>query len=110
VDKFNGATAVFPPEKIRDYLLSPTHPIGRYKSIFFRSLGYTQGQWEILERDLRGLLGEPAQPLDVTEYGQKYAIYGQLKGPNGRTASITCIWIILADEVLPRFVTAYPKD
>ncbi|HET7673949.1 MAG TPA: hypothetical protein VFL54_00355 [Gammaproteobacteria bacterium] len=38
----NAGAAVILPEKVRDYLLSPTHPIGRYKAAFFRSQGYVK--------------------------------------------------------------------
>ena len=34
--------AVVEPRKIRDYLLSPTHAVGRYKATFFAKLGYDQ--------------------------------------------------------------------
>ncbi len=44
-----------PEEKIRDYLLSATHPIGRFKAAFFwseiRSKRYYRGaEWQI-DRD-----------------------------------------------------------
>jgi Domain of unknown function (DUF4926) len=45
----NSSKAVIAPEKLRDYLLSPTHPIGRYKALFFRTLGYDQTNWRQLE-------------------------------------------------------------
>jgi len=35
----NSENAVVPPEKLRDYILSPVHPVGRFKSAFFRGLG-----------------------------------------------------------------------
>ncbi len=35
---------------------------------------------------------------------------GPLTGLNGRVAEIVAVWIILAGEDAPRFVTAYPKD
>lgn len=106
----NRITAVIPAEKLRDYLLSPTHPIGRYKATFFRTLGYDPSNWQVLEGDLRSLLSLNADQLDVTEYGLKYAVTGSITGPNGRLADIVSVWIILAGEEMPRFVTAYPKD
>jgi hypothetical protein len=106
----NSSKAVIAPEKLRDYLLSPIHPIGRYKALFFRTLGYDQTSWQQLETDLRSLASLPAEPLESTEYGSKYAIIGLLSGPNGRMAEIVSVWIILAGEDAPRFVTAYPKD
>jgi len=45
----DSAAAIIAPEKLRDYILSTAHPIGRYKSAFFRSLGYTQVHWQQLE-------------------------------------------------------------
>jgi len=105
----DAAAAVIPEDKLRDYLLSSAHPIGRYKSAFFRSLGYTQEQWQILERDLRAVLSNEAQRSDATEYGQKFTVRGVLSGPNGRSAGIISVWIILAGETAARFVTAYPE-
>lgn len=106
----NSSKAVIAPEKLRDYLLSTAHPIGRYKSLFFRTMGYDQNNWRQLEAHLRDLLSRPAEPLEATEYGAKFAITAPLTGPNGRMAEIVTIWIILAGEEMPRFVTAYPKD
>jgi hypothetical protein len=106
----DAATAVVAAAKVRDYLLSPSHPVGRYKSVVFRSLGYTAEQWQVLERDLRGLLVTEATALEVTEHGQKYTVRGSLTGPNGRTMSVLCVWIILFADTAPRFVTAYPGD
>ncbi len=37
-------------------------------------------------------------------------IIGPLAGLNGRVAEIVTVWIILAVDAVPRFVTAYPKD
>ena len=63
-----------------------------------------------LETDLRSLASLPAEPLESTEYGTKYAIIGPLTGLNERVAEIVTVWIILTGEDVPRFVTAYPKD
>jgi hypothetical protein len=67
----NRNAAVIPAEKLRDYSLSPTHPIGRYKATFFRTLGYDQSNWQVLGGDLRSLLSMNAEQLDVTEYDRK---------------------------------------
>ena len=105
----DAAAAIISPEKLQDYLLSAAHPIGRYKSTFFRSLGYSQEQWQVLERDLRTILSNEAQLSGRTEYGQKFTVRGVLSGPNGRAAAIVSVWIILTAETAPRFVTAYPE-
>lgn len=105
----DAAAAIISSEKVREYLLSSAHPIGRYKSTFFRSLGYSQDQWRVLERDLRAILANEAELSGATEYGQKFTARGTLSGPNGRIAGIVTVWIILAGETAPRFVTAYPE-
>ncbi len=106
----NAEAAILPPEKIRDYLLSTSHLIGRYKAAFFRSLGYEQDSWEVLASDIRSLLSVDATLLETTEFGTKYRITGNITGPNDRTLCITTVWIILDSENTPRFVTAYPED
>jgi hypothetical protein len=34
----------------------------------------------------------------VSPYGRKYEILAPLKGPNGKTASIRAIWIVLKGQ------------
>ena len=108
--KLPGADrAVIEPAKLREYLLSATHPIGRFKSAFFSTLGYSIEHWQHLEADLRQLaLSQDARPGQASEYGQKYEIRGILTGPSGRSAEIVSVWIILSGEDFPRFVTSYP--
>ena len=36
--------AIVDPAKVRDYMLSPSHPVGWSKARFLRSLGYAQGR------------------------------------------------------------------
>jgi hypothetical protein len=106
----NIHSARIPARKVRDYLLSSSHSVGRYKAGFFRSLGYDQANWAVLATDLGALLTGDAKQMDVTEFGTKYEIRGSITGPNGRSGNIICAWIILTGEDAPRFVTAYPED
>jgi hypothetical protein len=103
--------AVLETEKIRDYLLSASHPIGRFKAPAFQAMGYRQDQWEQLAADLREqhALAEVDEVVE-TQHGRKYVIRANLKGPNGRTFAMQSIWIVLKGEDLPRFVTAYPGE
>jgi hypothetical protein len=103
--------AVIETEKIRDYLLSASHPIGRFKAPVFQAMGYRQDQWEQLAADLREqhALSEVDEVVE-TKHGRKYVIRANLKGPNGRTFAMQSIWILLKDEDVPRFVTAYPGE
>lgn len=106
----NIDNAIISREKLEGYLLSLDHPIGRYKAAFFHALGYGQDDWKALAHDLRGLLGRKAEEREETEYGKKYEIRGTITGPNGRSAAIIVVWIILRGEEIARFVTAYPED
>ena len=76
--------AVIPAAKIRDYLLSTSHPVGRFKAPFFASLGYTNTNWRRLEEDLRDLaVSSDAELGKGSLYGQNYEIRGILSGPSG---------------------------
>lgn len=106
----NPDKAVIPIEKVRDYLLSPTHSVGRHKATFFSMLGYNQSDWQVLEQDFQEFLNEDANFIEETDYGKKYEIRGSIAGPNGRSAAVITAWIVLYDEEFARFVTAYPED
>lgn len=102
--------AVVEPKKVRDYLLSPIHPIGRFKAAVFTALGYDQEHWEALRDDLlalarsgTSLAGQPSP------YGRKYEVDGILTGPSGRSISICTVWVVRSGEQMPRFVTAFPR-
>jgi len=104
-------SAVISPAKIHDYLLSATHPIGRFKAAFFSVLGYTTDNWERLQKDLLQLArsGE-AVAGQGSPYGQKYEVRGTLVGPSGRQARVVTVWIVLNGEAHPQLVTAYPGE
>ena len=41
----NADSAIVDEEKLRGYLLSPNHPVGRFKARFFFALGFSAEQW-----------------------------------------------------------------
>ena len=104
-----GERAIIDPEKLRDYVLSRVHPMGRFKAAFFASLGYETDNWQDLDRALRAAADQAeAEPEERAPYGQKYRIRSILEGPAGRSAEIVSVWIILHDETAPRLVTVMP--
>lgn len=106
-----AATAVVEPAKVRDYLLSPEHPVGRYKATFFASLGYTRSDWHRLRGDLLRLIAaEDAVPGRPSDFGTKYEVRGTLRGPAGRHAEVVTVWIVLIGDSVARFVTAFPGE
>lgn len=46
----------------------------------------------------------------MSDFGQKYGVNGILRGPSGREAAVTTIWIVKNGEDFPRLVTVYPGD
>ncbi len=103
--------AVIARAKIRDYLLSTSHPVGRFKAPFFASLGYTSANWRRLEEDLLDLaVSCDAELGKDSPYGQKYEVRGILNGPSGRSAGVLTVWIILFGGNVPEFVTAFPEE
>jgi hypothetical protein len=108
----NPQRAVIDPAKLRDYLLSTTHPVGRFKAAFFTSLGYEATAWKRLESDLRSqLLSQPALELEGSSYGRKFATRARLSEPSGKADEmVASVRIVLAAEDFPRFVTAYPES
>lgn len=76
----NKAKAQIPLEKIKDYLLSEAHAVGKSKAKYFRSCG------------------------------TKYILDGELETSNGVMMRVRTIWIIENDDDTPRFVTAYPNE
>ncbi|MBN2320485.1 MAG: hypothetical protein JXR49_15510 [Acidobacteria bacterium] len=99
------------PAKIRDYLLSPTHPVGRFKAPFFEALGYTQDEWNRLQADLlKVICQESAVHAGHNDYGEKYTVSASIKTPSGVFHDIITVWIVLSGEDVPRFITAYPGE
>ncbi len=75
----NCDRAIVADAKVRDYLLSPSHPVGRFKSSFFYALGFSVNDWEILRDALLRLAGTAeATPGQESPFGQKFEIRGIL--------------------------------
>ena len=85
----NAHLAEIDPMKLHGYLLSASHPVGRFKARFSTALGYTADDWQVLEADLRiQLLGQDAKPGPSVSTGQTYTIQAILIGPNA--SPLTC--------------------
>ena len=97
--------------KVRAYLLAAEHPVGRFKAAFFRTLGYTPAHWLHLQQSLVAhARTADAVPESASAYGQKFRIRATLQRPAGRPATLVSVWIFRVEDVLPRFVTAFPGD
>ena len=108
--KLPGAEfAVIPPAKVRDYLLSAEHSVGRFKATFFARVGYSRQDWAAFAQALRTIAnGNDALEGGADAFGRRFEVRGTLVGPSGRRAEIVTIWIVRTGEATPRFVTAHP--
>lgn len=101
--------AVIDAAKLCDYLLSHEHPVGRFKAVFFETLGYELASWPRLQHDLLELCRTGvATEGRTSQFGRKYEVRGTLEGPSGRRAEVVTVWVILVGEDVPRLVTAFP--
>ncbi len=99
------------PRKVRDYILSLEHPVGRFRALFFAKLGFTAENWEEFSGQLRRIPVEgEAEAAARTSYGQKYTVRGSIVGPTGRSADVVTVWIVRVGESSPRLVTVYPES
>jgi hypothetical protein len=106
----NPDRAVVSPEKVRDYLLSPEHQIGRFKAVVFQAVGYERRAWQRLQSDLvTGAHTEGALLKETTPFGQKFELPVVLVGPLGRDLPVLTVWFVRSGEDFPRLVTAFPR-
>ena len=104
----NRASAIVDERKLRDYLLSRTHPVGRSKARFLAGLGYHLDDSDRLGADLRAVLSNDVLETIETQYGRKYVVPGGLAAPDGSIKSVVTVWIVLSGTDVPRFITEYP--
>lgn len=104
----NSKEAQVSEAKLREYLLSTDHTIGRFKARFFAGLGFTNENWTELRGQLLELANGDAELVEGAEYGQKYRVLGTLEGPRG-AAEVVAVWIVLTGDDVPRLVTVYPR-
>jgi hypothetical protein len=100
--------AVVDTAKVRDYLLSTEHPVGRFKAAVFGAAGYRQDNWHLLRGDLLATAFLDDSIQTETAFGQKFEVRAILRGAR-RDLAVTVVWLIRRGENFPRLVTAYPR-
>ena len=106
----NGGKAIIDERKIREYLVSRSHPVGRFKAKFFASLGFGPGNWQVLAAAiLRLATNNDAQLVEDNDHGRKYLVSGTLTGLQERSAEVVSVWIVRVGDDIPRLVTVYPR-
>jgi len=106
----NSERAEIDQRKLIDYVLSPAHPLGRFKAAFFHRRGFTADNWAALCDQLLALAREgDAVAGERSAFGQKYLVSGILTGSGGHEFEVLTVWIVLEGDDIPRFVTVYPR-
>ena len=95
--------------KVRDYLLSPMHPVGRFKARVFKALGFDMGAVEAFVAEVRRIASEgDVSEVEDFEFGRKYTVAGELMGPIG-SARVLTVWIQDSGREDVRLVTVRPE-
>lgn len=106
----NSDKATVDERKIREYLVSPSHPVGRFKAKFFAGLGFGPDNWQELAAAIVQVATKgDAQLVESNDHGRKYLASEGLAGPQGRSAAVVSVWIIRVGDDTPRLVTVYPR-
>ena len=105
----NRENAYIPLSKLKDYLLSETHSVGKSKAKLLRSAGFNEANVTLLKESILAIAhsGQVIEAIS-SPHGVKYVIDGLLKTPIGGFIKMRTIWIIDKGQERPRFVTAYP--
>ena len=106
----DAQNSIVAEDKLCEYLLNPSHPVGGPKAAWFASLGYTRENWTKLRDDLLTI----AQSCDdfiakPSPYGVKYETVGDLGTEGHRPGTAVAAWIV-EENLSPRLVTAYPGN
>jgi hypothetical protein len=95
--------------KVRNYLLSSTHPVGRYKAAWLISLGFSAATWRKLVESLENHAAACELAADErSAFGIRYVLEGPLMTPDGRNPPARSVWFIEEGSDRLRFVTLYP--
>jgi len=105
---FDATTAEVPLEKITEYLLNPTHPMGQFKARWRIAQGFSPlHPVELQSFLLQALHSGLIEFQEDNPFGTKYIVHSTVQMPSGRRASIRTVWLETQECPL-RLITAYP--
>jgi hypothetical protein len=106
----NADHAVIAPEKLRDYLLLPSHRRGGSKARLLLSLGSDSREWIRLDQDIRSQhLNCETSETEENLYGLQFVIIAPIATPSGRSVTFRSVWQVDTGTELPRLNTMYPE-
>ncbi|RJP39716.1 MAG: hypothetical protein C4547_03385 [Phycisphaerales bacterium] len=104
----NGERAIVDDAKLSDYVLSPTHPVGRHHAaLFARLLGIDLENAEVLKAALlSAACTADVDSQERTPFGRKFRLIANVSGPGGEKPVVS-VWIIEEGSDRPRLVTCF---
>ena len=111
------ADGIFEKRKLEEYLLSPTHPIGRHKLRLWQSVfGIGESDGELLERLIREQLVQATpreRPSKVVSDPRRIVrewelVVPRFRGPDGNEGPVLTAWAFDPSNDHPHLSTAYP--
>jgi|SRR5579872_3788879 len=102
----HGEGAILDIRKIEDYCRNPVHPRGRHKARVFRDaldLQRADATW-LRDAILNAALVEDAVEIAADEWGSHWRLDAAIRR-HGKSAVVRTIWLVRAQERVPRFVT-----
>lgn len=105
----NADFAIVNLDKLRSYVLDPSHRVGRHKARLFAALLHLgrEDAEELRQILLDVVTTQEASLGQLDEHGQRYRVDFALNW-RGRQAQIRSVWIVRSDEDYPRLLTCYP--
>ena len=104
-----GGDVIVEERKVEEYLLSRSHPVGRFKARVFAAIGFDSKNVATFIAELRRIAaaGEVSEVVG-TNFGEKYIVPGDMVGPLGGLPVIT-VWFLEPGQERARLVTVRPR-
>ena len=97
----NAERVIISESKIRDYLLSRSHPVGQSKAPFFLGRGFTVENWRLLADAISDIAAvNEVTGTEPSPFGMRYIIDARLRTPDGRNPLVRTVWFIDAGQEL----------
>ena len=105
-----GNHAIVDSQKLVGYCLDQDHPRGKHKArVFAAVLGFTAANADQLRKALLAAASaEEAEPTASDEFGKRYVIDFEVRGPRG-IGIVRSSWILRQGEHAPRLTSCYVK-
>lgn len=113
VRRYGGRGAcIVAPEKITKYLLNLDHPKGAAKAKFFIGGGFSPDEPKALTEALKQHFreNEPTERERDRFGGERLVIDAPMEVPDGRRPMVRSVWGLDEGKMVPRLLTAHPKD